>query len=252
MPRLTGQVAIVTGAASGLGRAISEAFVAEGAVVAVTDISDGEGMAVAKSLGAKAIFIHHDVTSESDWKHAIARTVEHFGKLDTLVNNAGITLLGSIESLSLEDWNKTLAVDLTGVFLGCKLALPAMKLAGGGAIINISSMLGLKAEDDCVAYNAAKSGVTLMTKSIALHCARQRHNIRCNSIHPGVIRTPILEKVLAQVRDPEALMKQYVAKHPIGRLGEPADVANLAIYLASSESSFVTGSSCVVDGGATL
>ncbi len=252
MARLVGRVALVTGAASGLGRAISEAFIAEGARVAMTDIDVSEGERVAAQAGSSALFIQHDVASETGWNEAVARAIKAFGRLDTLVNNAGISLPGTIETLTLDAWDKTLAVDLTGVFLGCKLALPALKAAGEGSIINISSMLGLKAEAEWVGYNAAKSAVTLMTKSIALHCAQRRYNIRCNSIHPGVIRTPILDKLLDAVPDPDALMQQFIAKHPIGRIGDPSDVAALAVYLASQESKFVTGSSCVVDGGASL
>lgn len=250
--RVAGKVALVTGAASGLGQAIAEHYVREGASVVVADVDGANGAAVAKGLGDKGLFIRHDVTDEKSWQAVIERTIAHFGRLDVLVNNAGITLMGSIEELSYADFNKMLNIDLGGVFLGCKHGVAAMKTTGGGSIINISSISGLRATGNLAGYNAAKGGVTLMTKSVAVHCAEKRYKIRCNSIHPGVIRTAILDKVMAQVPDPEALMAGFVAVHPIGHIGEPSDISNIAVYLASDESRFATGAAFVIDGGATI
>jgi NAD(P)-dependent dehydrogenase (short-subunit alcohol dehydrogenase family) len=252
MPRLDGQVAFVTGGASGIGKAICEAFYAEGASVVIADIDVAAGRALADALGARALFVQHDVTRETDWAYGIGRSVEHFGRLDTVVNNAGIALAGSVESISIESWDKTLSINLTGVFLGCRAAIAAMKKTGGGSIINISSLSAFRADPGTVAYNASKAGMTMMTKSVALHCARERLNIRCNSIHPGVIQTAILEKYLGQLPNPDQAMQGLISLHPIGRIGDPSDVANVAIFLASQESKFVTGSAYPVDGGASI
>ena len=243
------KVALVTGAAAGLGEAAARRLAAAGAAVVVTDI-DERGADVADSLSGS--FLRHDVASEDDWAVAVAQTERTHGRLDILVNNAGITLMGSIEEMDLAGFRRTIDIDLVGSFLGCKAALPAMKRAGGGSIVNIASISGLQASANLVAYNAAKAGVTLMTKSIALHCAQTRTGIRVNSVHPGVIRTAMLDKVMAQVSDPEALMAGFVATHPIGHIGEPDDIAEMVLYLASDRAKFVTGAAMVVDGGATI
>jgi NAD(P)-dependent dehydrogenase (short-subunit alcohol dehydrogenase family) len=248
---LDGKVAVVTGAASGLGEAIARRLSAAGAIVVVTDIDGPRGQQVADEL-AKGLFLLHDVASESDWARVIATVTHHYSRLDILVNNAGITLMGSIEELSVEAFRKTLDVDLVGVFLGCKSAIPLMRAGGGGSIVNMSSTAGLKAAPYLVAYNAAKSGVTLMTKSIALHCAKSGSGIRVNSVHPGTIRTPILDKVLAQVPNPEEMAARFVSLHPIGHIGEPDDVGEMVLYLVCDRAKFITGSTMVVDGGATL
>lgn len=185
-----------------------------------------------------------------DWHAAVARTVARFGPLDVLVNNAGITTMGSIEDLGLEAFRHELEIDVIGVFLGCKAGVVAMK-ERGGSIINMSSSAGLKAYSYLVGYNAAKAAVTLMTKSIALHCAQSGYRIRCNSVHPGAIRTAIIDKVLAQVDNPEETLAGFAAAHPMGRLGHPDDVASIVAYLASHESRFATGAAFSVDGGAT-
>ena len=247
---LEGRVALVTGAAAGLGEAAARRLAAAGAAVVVTDIDEANGEAVAESLGG--LFLRHDVASESDWAAAIAGTDSKHGRLDVLVNNAGITLMGSIEEMDLAGFRRTIDIDLVGTFLGCKAALPLMKRGGGGSIVNIASIAGLQAAANLVAYNAAKAGVTLMTKSIALHCAREGTGIRVNSVHPGVIRTAMLDKVMAQVPNPDELMAGFVAVHPIGHIGEPDDIAEMVLYLASDRSKFVTGAQMVVDGGATI
>ncbi len=249
--RLQGKTALVTGAASGIGLAIAARFATEGAQVVFTDIT-GDACTRACHEHGGALALELDVALDEAWGDAIPQVMDRFGKLDVLVNNAGIALLGDVETLSVADFDRTMAVDLRGVFLGCKYAVQAMKPARQGSIINMSSISGIRAQAELVAYNAAKAGVALMTKSVALHCGQQGYGIRCNSIHPGLIRTPILDKLLAQSEDPDALLAGFIATHPIGHMGEPADVAALAVYLASDEARFVTGSAMSVDGGAAM
>ena len=245
--RLIGKTALVTGGASGLGEAIARRFVAEGADVIISDIDISGGSALATDLGAQARFVHLDVSVEASWREALS-SCSH---LDILVNNAGITTQGSIEDVTLEQFRHEFDVDVVGVFLGCKLAIPLMKGAGG-SIINMSSLCGVRAQGNLVAYNAAKAAVTHLTKSVALHCAKKGYGIRCNSIHPGAIHTPILEKVMAQVEDGQALYDGWVASHPIGRLGKPEEIAAIAVYLASDEAGFTTGAEFRVDGGSSI
>lgn len=245
-PRLSGKIALVTGGASGLGAAIARAFVAEGAEVVIADIDEAAGQALADELGS-ARFVPLDVTQEAQWQAAVAG----LERLDVLVNNAGITTLGSIEEVTLAQLRHELDIDVGGVFLGTQAAIPLMKV-GGGSIINMSSLSGVRAASYLVAYNAAKAAVTLMTKSCALHFAEKGYPIRCNSIHPGAIHTPIIDKVLAQSDDPTALYKSFVDVHPIGRLGKPEEIATMAVYLASDESGFTTGAEFRVDGGASI
>lgn len=245
--RLAGKTIFVTGGASGLGEAMSRRFVAEGASVVIADINADGGQSLADQLGSSARFVRLDVTQESSWKDALTG----LDRLDVLVNNAGITTFGSIEDLTLDQLRHEFDVDVAGVFLGCKHAIPLMK-AGGGSLINIASMCGIRAQPDLLAYNAAKAAVILMTKSVALHCAVRRYGIRCNAILPGLIQTPIQDKVLAQTEDPEAVFASWVSGHPIGRLGKPEEIAAMAVYLASDESAFTTGADFCVDGGSSL
>jgi NAD(P)-dependent dehydrogenase (short-subunit alcohol dehydrogenase family) len=251
MQRLLNKIALVTGGASGIGAGIATRLRGEGAFVFIADIDQASGTRLAVSLGPDAMFVPLDVTQDESWTVAMSAIHARSGRLDILVNNAGITLPGTVESLSLEDWRRTLDVDLTGVFLGCRHGIAAIK-AGGGAIINISSAYGIKADPDTVAYNAAKSAVVLMTKSIALHCARSRYDITCNIVHPGVVRTPMMDAYLAATPDPAAEAQRWMDKHPVGRLGTPADVSAVVAFLASAEARFITGASHVVDGGISL
>ena len=248
--RLAGRIALISGAASGLGAAIAQRLAAEGARIAVADIDASGAGRLAATLGHGAFALALDVTREQDWERAMQAVAQRCGRLDVLVNNAGITTMGSIEELSLEGLRHELDVDVCGVFLGCKHGIGLMK-AGGGSIVNMSSAAGLRADPDLVGYNAAKAAVTLLTKSVALHCARQKYGIRCNSVHPGAIHTPIIDKVLAQVPDPAATLAGFVASHPVGHLGHPDDIAAVVAYLASDESRFATGAAFVVDGGMT-
>jgi 3alpha(or 20beta)-hydroxysteroid dehydrogenase len=245
------KVALVTGAASGLGKAIAERLAADGCTVIAADIDMENVEKVAASLGNNASALRLDVSLEADWIAAIAVIDDLHGRLDVLVNNAGITTMGSIEDLTFEAFKHEFSIDVDGVFLGCKYGIGLMKKQGG-AIINMSSAAGIKASPYLCAYNGAKGAVNMMTKSIALHCAAQRNNIRCNSVHPGAIHTEIIDKTLAQSDDPDALMATFVASHPVGHLGAPADIAAIVSYLASDEAAFATGAQFVVDGGMTL
>ena len=249
--RLAGKISMVTGGASGLGEAIARRYRAEGASVVIADIDEPAGRQLAGELGAAASFEKLDVTSEANWLEVLRVVGARHGRLDILVNNAGITTVGSVESLTVEQFRTMLEIDLVGVFLGCKHAIGLMK-GRAASIINMSSMCGIRAQHDLAGYNAAKAGVTHLTKSAALHYAKSRYGIRCNSIHPGAIRTAMLEKVMAQVEDPKALYEGWVAIHPIGRLGMPEEIAAIALYLASDESAFTTGGEFVIDGGSSL
>ena len=251
MKRLEGKRCFITGGASGLGAAIAERYVAEGAAeVVLADIDLDGATALAQTLGPVARAVRLDVSSENEW----LATLDTCDGLDVLVNNAGITTLGSIEEVSLEQFVHEFNVDVIGVFLGCKYVIPKMRPPhrNAGSIINMSSMCGVRAQADLVAYNAAKAAVTHLTKSCAIHFAKAGYQIRCNTIHPGLIRTPILDKVLAQSADPDALYASFVATHPLGRLGMPAEIAAIAAYLAADESAFATGAEFRIDGGSTI
>lgn len=250
--RLLGKRAIVTGGATGIGYGIARRFIAEGASVIITDIDRTGGTAAADKLGPQCEFVLQDVSVSADWDHVYAIAADRFSGLDTLVNVAGVTLMGTIEDMDVETWDITMGINLRSCFLGCQVAIKLMKADGGGSIINMASVSSFKAQPELVAYNASKAGVDLMTKSVALHCARSGYGINVNSINPGVIQTDMLKKVISQVEDGEALMDSYKAMHPIGRIGEPEDVAAMAVYLASEEASFITGSAFTVDGALGL
>lgn len=251
--RLGGKIALVTGAASGLGAAMARMFALEGARVLLTDI-DGDGAtAVANEIGAAAHAVRHDVTSPDDWTAAVAAAEDRFGGLHILVNNAGIGIAGTVEETSLEDWRRVHAIDLDGVFLGCKLALPLIaattaREGSRGSILNVSSIAGVIAAANMAAYNSAKAGVRHLTKSVALHAARAGYAVTCNSIHPTFVDTPIIGKMLPS-RDREALVAKFAKQVPLGRIGEPDDVAYAALYLCSDEAKFVTGAELFIDGG---
>jgi NAD(P)-dependent dehydrogenase (short-subunit alcohol dehydrogenase family) len=253
MDRLKGKVAIVTGGASGMGETTASLFAKEGARVVVADINEAGGKKVAEEIkreGGKALFVKLDVTSESDWSEAIKKTLAEFGKLDVLVNNAGVLFAKPIEETSLEEWRQLMNVNVDGVFLGTKYAAGAMKQSGGGSIINISSFAGIVGTtDDTAAYCASKGAVRLFTKAAALEFSKAGHNynIRVNSVHPGVTETPLNEPL----RKVEAIKQSMLARHPIGFFGKPIDIAYATLYLASDESKFATGSEMVVDGGWT-
>jgi len=254
MGRVEGKTAIVTGAARGLGKAIAQLLAKEGARVAIADILEDVGKETAEEIkrqGGKAIFIKHDVTSEDSWEAVVKKVLSEFGKLDIMVNNAGVMLIKEIAETSLEEWRGLMSVNLDGVFLGTKHAIRAMRNSGGGAIVNMSSAVGIIGRpDDTAAYSASKGGVRLFTKAAAMECSKAGHgyNIRVNSVHPGVIKTAMVASMMAQ---DEEFKKQLESTHPIGFLGEPIDVAYAVLYLASDESRLATGTELIIDGGWT-
>ena len=247
MGRVSGKICVVTGAASGLGAADARRLAEEGAMVVLTDIDEAAGARLAAALPG-SVFMPHDVRSEADWGRVVADTVARFGRLDVLVNNAGIVRFADIESCTLEDFRLINAVMLEGTFLGCKHAIPAMTKSGGGSIVNVASTSALIGYGIIPAYTAAKGGILAMTRSVAVHCQDKRNGIRCNVIVPGAHDTPMIAAAKdAQSEDSEDL------KHSLGPgVGEPVDVANLVLYLASDESRRVTGASLVIDGGETM
>jgi NAD(P)-dependent dehydrogenase (short-subunit alcohol dehydrogenase family) len=255
--RVEGKIALVTGAGQGLGEAAARMLVREGARVVVTDINAAGAARVAQSLNElranSAIAIAHDVTREEQWSHAVEETGRQFGGLHVLVNNAGIGLTKDFETVTLEEWRHVHAVDLDGVFLGCRIAIPLMartvKATGlGGSIVNISSISGIIAGHNMAAYNSAKAAVRHLSKSVALHCAKRGYGIRSNSVHPVFIATPILDGLVERLGRDEAYAK-LGRQVPLGHIGEPDDIAYAVLYLASDESKFVTGAELKVDGG---
>lgn len=251
--RLEGRVALVTGAARGIGAACARRLAVEGAPVALADLDEAGGAALAAELeggGAKAMFLTLDVTREADWEAGVAAVIARFGGLDVLVNNAGIAVVEPVQTTSLEDWRKIMAVNADGVFLGTKHAMRAMRK--GGSIINISSILGITSVEALSAYSATKGAVRLFSKGAALDGAKDGREIRVNSIHPGYIHTEMMEDTCHRdYGSLEAGLEALARLHPIGRVGKPEDIANGVLFLASEESSFVTGTELVIDGGYT-
>ncbi len=254
--RVEGKVVLITGGASGIGRACAVRLGQEGARVVITDIQDGMGAEVVAAIGeagGTAEYLHHDVTSEEAWIEVMAAVRAGHGRLDVLVNNAGIGIGASIVEMSLADWRRQTAINLDGVFLGLKHGIPLMRDSGGGSIINMSSVAGLRGSPLLAGYNATKGGVRLLTKGVALECAQARWNIRVNSVHPGIIDTPIWTKVTAgalgdgaNAVDVDGMAQLRV---PTGVLGQPTDIANGVLFLASDESAYITGSELVIDAG---
>ncbi|KUM40020.1 glucose 1-dehydrogenase [Pseudomonas sp. EpS/L25] len=253
--RLQGKTALVTGAAQGIGAAIARAFVAEGAFVYVTDLNDELGRAVATELGDSARYLHLDVRDEAQWQQVTRQILTERGRLEVLVNNAGITgfeqgvVAHDPEHARLADWHAVHRTNLDGVFLGCKHGIRAMRPAGAGAIINVSSRSGLVGIPGAAAYASSKAAVRNHSKTVALYCAEQGLAIRCNSIHPAAILTPMWEPMLGDGPDREARMAALVRDTPLRRFGRPAEVAALAVLLASDEAAYMTGSELNLDGG---
>jgi 3(or 17)beta-hydroxysteroid dehydrogenase len=250
MGRVAGKVAIITGAASGMGKADAILLAREGASVVVADLNEKDGQAVAAAIGEAAVFMRLDVSDEDNWKAVIAATMERFGRLDILVNNAGMIALGTIVDTDLASWRKINAVNSDGVFLGCKHAIPAMADSGGGSIVNMSSVAAIQGQSFVAAYSASKGAVRALTKSIAMFCKEQKNGIRCNSIHPDGVKTPMVVKV--------AMGKDVATQEDIDEIGkfgnmcEPEEIANLVLYLASDESGFVNGSEMLIDNCSTI
>jgi len=255
MGRVKNKVAIITGGASGLGKSSAILLAREGAKIVITDLDEEQGNKVVKLIkdeGGEAIFIRQDVSKEDEWEKVIKTTFKTFGKLHVLANAAGIGVGGNVEDVTFADWKKLLSINLDGTFLGTQYGIKAMRKTGeGGSIINFSSIEGLIGDPNLPAYNASKGGVTLFTKSAALHCAKQGYGIRVNSIHPAYIWTPMVENLLKAQGDVEEGRKQLDSLHPIGHMGEPDDIGYGVVYLASDESKFMTGSELVIDGGYT-
>ena len=249
MGRLEGKTALVTGAASGIGLQTSIRLAEEGARVMMTDINLEKVRQQAEKPGANATFLKLDITEEEEWISVLDETVKRFDRLDILVNSAGMVLIADVEQITLEDWRKVHAVNLDGTFLGCKHGVRVMKEFGAGSIINLSSVSGMIGGFNLAAYNSSKGAVRMLTKSVALHCARAGYGIRCNSIHPTFIETPMLESMIRDSPDPEKARQTLVRQVPLRRIGKPDDVANMIVYLASDESTFVTGTEMVIDGG---
>lgn len=248
--RLAGKVALVTGAASGIGAACARLFAAEGARVVVTDVQADKGQAVAAEVGGR--FFVHDVSDEAHWTRVIAEALAAYGRLDVLINNAGVFIPQTIEDSTLDVWNKVLGVNLTGVMLGCKHGLGAMKANPGGptgSIVNVSSITGFIGLASAAAYTASKGGVRLLTKSVAVHCARTYRTIRCNSLHPGTIDPPMNQAAFDASGDPDGMRAMFDGMQPIGRMASAEEMARCALFLASDDSSFVTGTELLADGG---
>lgn len=252
--RVKDKVAIVTGGAKGLGEATALLLAKEGAKVVLTDLDEAQGLKVEadiKKAGGTAKFMKQNVADEKHWKKVVDDTVKLFGRLDVLVNNAGVGFSATVEDETLEKWHRLLSINLDAVFLGTREAIRVMKEQKSGSIINLSSIEGLVGDPTLAAYNASKGGVRLFTKSAALHCAKSGYGIRVNSVHPGYIWTPMVEENTIESGNAEERKAALIALHPIGRLGVPNDIAYGILYLASDESGFVTGSELVIDGGYT-
>jgi NAD(P)-dependent dehydrogenase (short-subunit alcohol dehydrogenase family) len=253
--RVAGKVVLITGAASGIGLASAEACAREGAMVVITDVNAKEGESQAQRLAAEGFsveFVQQDVSSEADWRRVVDDILHRHGRLDVMVNNAGIAVIAPIEQETLEGWRRTQAVNMEGVFLGAREAVRAMK-GRGGSIINISSIEGIIGEPMVPAYNASKGGVRAFTKSVALYCAQNSYGIRVNSVHPGYVGTMLVANAIGALPPEQgaALTQDLISRIPLGRLGEPREIANAVLFLASDESSYMTGSELVIDGGYT-
>jgi 3(or 17)beta-hydroxysteroid dehydrogenase len=248
--RVKDKVALVTGGGSGLGEAICLRLAEEGATVVVTDVNEHSAQQVAGAIGGKATAQQQDVTVEARWQEVIADIIKRFGRLDILVNIAGIALVGTVEDTTLEDWQWTQKVNLDSVFVGTREAIKVMK-SGSGSIINISSVEGIIGDQKVAAYNASKGGVRVFTKSAALHCCAEGYSIRVNSVHPGFIETNMVSGAVGSMTEAEgeAFTTRILGNIPMGYMGEPSDIANGVLFLASEESKYMTGSELVIDGG---
>lgn len=252
--RVKDKVALITGAAAGIGKATAELLAQEGAYVILSDICDQLGSEVAKTIGDKAVYWHLDVSKEEEWQKIIQLAEEKYGRLNILVNNAGITGISHTsevqdpEHTSLKSWHHIHAINLDGVFLGCKYGIQLMKKQGG-SIINLSSRSGLVGIPTAVAYASSKAAVRNHSKSVALYCADKNYRIRCNSLHPAAILTPLWDSMLGEESNRNQMIEEIARNIPLKRMGEPKDVAYAVLYLASDESSYITGTELTIDGG---
>lgn len=251
MGRVSGKVVIVTGAASGLGLADARALAAEGARVIMTDINDEAGRKAATEIGAD--YVHHDVSDEHAWTTLMEKVKGAYNRLDGLVNNAGVAIIADIEHTTTDMWRKTMAVHLDGTFFGCRAAIPLMRESGGGSIVNMSSTAALVGIPPYLAYSAAKGGIRSMTKAIAIHSKNQKLGIRCNSVHPGSISTPMVHTAVRELMGTDIMATEDPEKtrQSLG-IGEPNDVAHMIVYLISDEAKHVNGAEMVIDNGDTV
>lgn len=249
MARLEGKTAFITGGASGIGAATARLMLREAAQVVIADLQVEAGRKLASELGDTALFVQLDVTREDDWERAVAEAEDKFDRLDILVNAAGISVPAPIDEASFEHWKQIMSVNADGVFLGCRAGVAALRRSGGGSIVNISSTMGIRGGAAFAAYSASKGAVRLLTKSVALRCAEAGFNIRCNSVHPGATETPMIKPFarMAETRDKGLAM--LASAHPLGRVAQPEEIASAILFLASDESSYMTGSELLVDGG---
>ncbi len=247
MGKMDGKVALITGGASGLGAEDARVLAREGASVVITDMQEDLGQRVAAEI-PNCIFLQHDVRDETRWAEVVAETLRRFGRLDTLVNNAGLVRFGTVEAMSWDDYKLQTDVMAGGTFLGCKAALPHMSRDGSGSIINMASVGGIKGISAIPAYAAAKAGIIGMTRSIAVHCREQVYRIRCNSISPGGIVTPMTAQALAELPEGNAGLEQ-AQNHG---MGQPSDIANMVLYLACEDGRHITGTNIVIDNGETM
>lgn len=246
----SGKVALVTGAASGIGLRAAQMFSDEGALVVLADIREDALKKAQQTISGDSIAVQLNVAEADAWKSCIAKTQEKFKGLDVVLNAAGIARVGSVESISLEDWDAQIAINLTGTFLGCRYGMAAMRETGrGGAIVNVSSVAGLIGSDDIAGYVASKGGVTMLTKAVALHGANQRPTIRCNSIHPGYVDTQILDPMADRFPSRQDFIDMLASRVPLGRVCTTDDIGNLVLFLSSDKSAMITGTNVLIDGG---
>ncbi|WP_430415959.1 SDR family oxidoreductase [Parasphingorhabdus sp.] len=251
MGRVQDKIILLTGGAMGLGRAGAQRLVDEGARLIITDHNVEAGTQTAKELGENVEFLEQDVTDPERWTEVIGHVEAAYGRLDVLINNAAVTVFGSIADVSYEDFRRCYRVDVDSIFLGCKSAMDLMSKTGG-SMINLSSAAAINASADLVAYNSAKAAIPMLTKSIALYCAREKNGVRVNAVLPGTIMTPNVESVIAGTPDPAETERLFALAQPVGHMGEPDDIAHLMVYLASDESKFATGAAFAVDGGLSI
>ncbi len=252
MGRLQNKVAIITGGSKGLGEANARLFASEGATVIITDIDEKNGRKLAKDIGPSVEFHKQDVRDEESWKSLIAQVVKDHGKLDILVNNAGVVEAGTIENQKTEDYRFVMAVSADGTFFGSKYAIEAMKETGGGSIINMASIASIQGAPNVLAYSAAKGAVEAMTRTIAAHCAVNKYGIRCNSIHPSAIMTPMVQGIRQKISKAKIPNTQESKIIESNKIGEPIDIANTVLFLASDESRFINGAQIRVDNAISV